>query len=86
MLQMLSANVKNCLERAERARTLANESQDPKMNEFYLQMETHWLCLAASYQVSERLKRYLLIRSKSSSEWHPICVSPPLSRPRIGSV
>jgi len=63
MLQSLSDHVKMRLERAEEARTRAQETSNPELKADFLRTEEGSRRLAQSYQLSERLEAFLLNRS-----------------------
>jgi hypothetical protein len=64
MLQNLSANVRECQLRAEACRRKAELATDRMIQDHWLDMETRWLKLAASYEFCEQLSRY--VRQHSS--------------------
>jgi thymidylate kinase len=59
VLQSLDTNVTVCLERAYRARELANDAVDKKSREFWLAMERKWQDLAQSYEVQQRVDWFM---------------------------
>ena len=54
MLQNLSAEIRECLRRAEECKRLSKTAFSPSAIEDYLQMEQRWLNLARSYEFAER--------------------------------
>ena len=58
MLQHLSKQVRDCLQRAEECAYRANTEGDPGLARDYLEMERRWLSLARSYQFSEQLQSF----------------------------
>ena len=55
MLQTLSERIQLCYERAAEAKQHANEMSDPKTKADFSNIETRWLLLARSYQLSDSL-------------------------------
>jgi len=60
MLQKLASHISDCLARAADADRRADGISDPTMRSDYRQMANGWRHLAASYQFSESLERFIL--------------------------
>lgn len=65
MLQRLSGQISDCLERAADAERRAAATTDPGLRRDYEHIARTWRQLAASYQFSETLERFLLDRDRS---------------------
>jgi hypothetical protein len=68
MLQNLSEQVRECLQRAEECAQQAKLQCDPKLAGDYLDLERRWLSLARSYQFSERLQSFSNRNKKCQDE------------------
>jgi len=55
MLQNLSSDVPECL---QRARECAERAQNPALQRDFIDMEARWLKLARSYQFAEQLQTF----------------------------
>jgi hypothetical protein len=64
MLQNLSEEIRECLQRAEECRLLSNTALSPAAIKGYLDMEQRWMALARSYEFAERLSRFIAPFSK----------------------
>lgn len=60
MLRKIADQIKNCLEGAANARSLADKTTDPVRKAEYLSIELSWIRLARSYEVQENLETFLL--------------------------
>ena len=58
MLQNLTDEVDECLQRAGHCRQCAEAALDPNTKADFLDMERRWLSLARSYEFSEQLSRF----------------------------
>ena len=59
MLKPSSPEVAECYARAQEARERADSTQNLKMRAIYLDSEQRWLELAASYEVTARITKFL---------------------------
>ena len=59
VLQNLSEEIRECLQRAEECRLLSKTAPSPAAIKGYLDMEQRWLTLARSYEFAERLSRFI---------------------------
>jgi hypothetical protein len=64
MLQNLSEEIRECLQRAEECRLLSKTALSLAAVKGYLDMEQRWLALARSYEFAERLSRFIAPFSK----------------------
>jgi hypothetical protein len=55
VLNDLSKQVSNCYRHAEDCARQAAETSDPQLRQDFLALEQHWLKLARSYELGERL-------------------------------
>ncbi len=62
MLQKLADRIAVCFERASAFERRASEAADPEIRQSYDEIAKAWRHLAASYQFSESLERFLLDR------------------------
>ncbi len=62
MLQSLDTNVAICLERAYQAREEAKGAIDEDARAFWLVMAEKWQLLAQSYEVQQRVDRFVAAR------------------------
>ena len=58
MLQNLSAEIRECLSRAEQCRQRALTATDDATRADFLAMEKRWVSLARSYEFAETLSRF----------------------------
>lgn len=58
MLNSLSDKIRECHKHAEDCQRRASEQTDPALRQDFLNTAGHWLKLAASYELSERLQRF----------------------------
>ena len=58
MLQNLSEQIRECLQRAEECGQQAKLQRDPKLAGDFLDLEQRWLRLARSYQLGEQLESF----------------------------
>ena len=58
MLQNLSAEIRECLRRAEECKRLSKTGLSTSAIKDYLDMEQRWLNLARSYEFAERLSDF----------------------------
>jgi len=58
MLQNLSPEIRDCYNRAEHCKRLAETALTETVKADYLDMERRWLSLARSYEFAERLSRF----------------------------
>ena len=58
MLQNLSSNVRECLQRAKECAERAKHAQNPALQRDFIDMEARWLKLARSNQFSEQLQTF----------------------------
>ena len=65
VLQRLSGQISDCLERAADAERRAAATTDPGLRHDYEHIARTWRQLAASYQFSETLERFLLDRDRA---------------------
>ena len=65
VLQRLGGHISDCLERAADAERRAAATTDPMLKNDYEHIARTWRQLAASYQFSETLERFLLDRDRS---------------------
>ena len=68
MLQNLSQQVRDCLQRAEDCAHRAKIEPDPNLQRDFLMMERRWLSLARSYQFSEQLDTFSRHNNKRRNE------------------
>jgi hypothetical protein len=68
MLQNLSKQVRECLERAEACGRRATIEPDPQIARDFLEIERRWRSLARSYELSERLDRFSAHNKKLRDE------------------
>ena len=68
MLQNLSKQVSDCMQRAEECAYRAKIEGDPGLARDYLEMERRWLSLARSYQFSEQLQSFSNHNKKRQDE------------------
>ena len=59
MLNAVSNQVRHCLARAKEARRSAEATTDPREKGDYLRLEYSWQCVARSFNLVERLERFL---------------------------
>ena len=52
----MSIQVRECRQYARQCAQIAQNQSDPQLRENYLEMQSRWLCLASSYEFSERLE------------------------------
>jgi hypothetical protein len=73
MLQNLSADIRECYQRAEQCRRAAETAHTPSAKDDFLDMERRWLSLAHSYEFAERLSDYTtpFSRRKQQKEQPP---------------
>jgi hypothetical protein len=64
MLFQLSAQIRHCQEHADRCRDCADRTNDPIVREDYLRMAENWLRLAQSFELSERMSRFIAGRRR----------------------
>ncbi|HJT35837.1 MAG TPA: PAS domain-containing protein [Pirellulales bacterium] len=58
MLQKLNEQISTCLVKAAEARGRAAAANDPRSKSDFLEMESHWLFLARSYEFAEGVKDF----------------------------
>src|SRR5215472_10360095 len=58
MLQNLSSNVRECLQRAKECAERAKLEPNPALQRDFIDMEARWLKLARSYQFAEQLQTF----------------------------
>ena len=58
MLQNLSEQIRECLQRAEECGQQAKLQRDPKLAGDFLDLEQRWLRLARSYHLGEQLETF----------------------------
>jgi hypothetical protein len=58
MLQNLSKDIRECYQRAEQSRRLAETAVTPSAKEDFLATEQRWVSLARSYEFAERLSNF----------------------------
>lgn len=58
MLLKLSEEIAECYRHAEDCAERAKGEHDPALREDWLDMEKRWLCLARSYELTERIQRF----------------------------
>ena len=58
MLQHLSKQVRDCMQRAEECAYRAKIEADPDLAHDYLEMERRWLSLARSHQFAKQLQSF----------------------------
>ena len=58
MLQNLSSNVRECLQRAKECTERAKLEPNPALQRDFIDMETRWHELARSYQFAEQLQTF----------------------------
>jgi chromosome segregation ATPase len=58
MLQNLSIEIRECLQRAEECKRQSKTALTASAVKEYLEMEQRWLSLAHSYEFTERLSRF----------------------------
>jgi hypothetical protein len=68
MLQNLSKQVRDCMQRAEECAYCARTEGDPAVARDFLEMERRWLRLARSYQFSEQLQSFSRHNKKRQDE------------------
>lgn len=68
MLQKLTEHIAACLERADAAERRAAEASDLNIKKEYQQIGKAWRHLAASYQFSEALERFVLDVERAKRE------------------
>ena len=61
----MSIQVRECRQYARQCAQIAQNQSDPQLRENYLEMQSRWLCLASSYEFSERLEFLSSIEEKN---------------------
>jgi hypothetical protein len=74
MLQRLSGQISDCLERAAEARRRAEETTDARRKADFLAQERSWGHLADSYRFAESLDRFL--HGEMADGWRPAASAP----------
>jgi hypothetical protein len=62
MLFQLSTQIRHCQEQADRCRDCADRTNDPIVRDDYVRMAENWLRLAQSFELSERMSRFIAER------------------------
>lgn len=65
MLSNVSEHVRECYEHAEYCTRKAATQTDPRIKQDYLDLERHWLTLAHSFELSERLTDFSATNQKA---------------------
>jgi len=76
MLQKLSDQVSDCLDRAAAARRRADQATDARHRADYLSIEHHWNTLARSLEFADRVDRFLYGGAEGRDGWKPISSAP----------
>ena len=69
MLVSLSDQVRECLRHAEGCAQQAAAQPDPRLRQFFLDMEARWLKLARGYELTERLADFSKSRTTDLLLW-----------------
>ena len=72
MLQNVSKEVRDCMQRAEECAYRAKIEGDPGLAGDFLEMQRRWLSLARSYQFSEQLESFSSHNKKRQDEANEI--------------
>lgn len=79
MLKKLGGDIRYCYERALELALRASETADPDLKAELEAMQDGWCRLAESYELSDRLQRFLWeqdTRITKRLEWQPIATAP----------
>ncbi len=72
MLNNLSEQIRECLRHAEDCARQAAAQTCPKLKEDFLDMERRWLCLARSYEFTERVTDFSAVTKRQAKPHYSV--------------